>query len=138
MRSLDDPTRPAGRTRTRRPSRLPHPERAQDLLRSRLGELTPTAPAPIDAAVLPSTTLRKSVLARLIAVVGEDAVRTSCDPVPHDDLEPAETRSSVGFHRTRSRDRVRDEGHAARRGPPDDLCRLVRCEHHEDVQHRRK
>jgi alkyldihydroxyacetonephosphate synthase len=44
-----------------------------------LGVLTPTAPASLDDAVLPSTTLRKSVLARLVAAVGEDAVRTDHD-----------------------------------------------------------
>ncbi|MBV9098091.1 MAG: FAD-binding oxidoreductase [Frankiaceae bacterium] len=55
----------------------PHlPEAAQELLRARLGDLTPTTPAPIEAAELPASALRRSVLARLTEVVGEDAVLT--------------------------------------------------------------
>lgn len=50
------------------------PPAAQALLRSRLGDLTPTTPAPIDSAELPTSSLRRSVLTRLIEVVGEDGV----------------------------------------------------------------
>lgn len=50
------------------------PPAAQKLLRSRLGELTPTTPAAIETAVLPASSLRRSVLARLVEVVGDDGV----------------------------------------------------------------
>ena len=50
------------------------PAAAQELLRSRLGELTPTTPALVEAARLPGSSLRRSVLTRLTEVVGEDGV----------------------------------------------------------------
>jgi alkyldihydroxyacetonephosphate synthase len=51
---------------------LPH--RAKELLRSRLGELHPALPAPIESAQLPRSVLRRSVLTRLVGAVGEDGV----------------------------------------------------------------
>jgi alkyldihydroxyacetonephosphate synthase len=50
------------------------PAAAGELLRSRLGELTPSAPAPIEEAVLPESSLRRSVVGRLIDAVGADGV----------------------------------------------------------------
>lgn len=50
------------------------PPAAEQLLRSRLGDLTPTTPAPIEQAQLPTRSLRRSVLARIVDVVGEDGV----------------------------------------------------------------
>jgi alkyldihydroxyacetonephosphate synthase len=50
------------------------PAAAQRLLRNRLGELTPSLPAPISSAEVPPSRLRRGVRARLIEAVGDDGV----------------------------------------------------------------
>ncbi len=52
------------------------PAAARELLESRLGALTPTTPASIDAAELPRSRLRRTVAARLAEVVGDGGVLT--------------------------------------------------------------
>jgi alkyldihydroxyacetonephosphate synthase len=50
------------------------PAAARELLQSRLGDLSPSTPAPIETAQLPPGSLRRSVLTRLIEAVGDDNV----------------------------------------------------------------
>src|SRR5436305_13477693 len=50
------------------------PAAAAKLLRSRLGELAPTAPAPIESAKLPESQLHRSAVSRLVEAVGDAGV----------------------------------------------------------------